>query len=176
MEGQVGGDDPSSTVTRRRRGFPRAAALVAFLPFLLPIPAARSADASPLIAPGVREGADRGPVRVLVELRLEPAWRPEGELDAGAAAAQRRVIDAAQTTVIARLEGTGALVVRRYPTAPWLALRIGAEALRALEGMGDVVSRVTLARMHRPAAAPPTAPPSRAPVRPLTAVSSKRPA
>jgi hypothetical protein len=58
------------------------------------------------------------------------------------AAAPVEAIRAAQDAVLNRLPRTGASLVRRYRTIPWLALEIDAGGLAALEAMGDLVARV----------------------------------
>jgi hypothetical protein len=95
----------------------------------------------------VRTATMSGRARVLVELRLP------GSLPApGGAATQERVIAATQRAVLARLAGTPHRLVRQYTSVPLLALEIGAEALRALEGMGDLVLRVRAERVRSPSA------------------------
>ena len=88
-----------------------------------------------------------GRARVLVELRLPGSAPAPGD-----AAAQERVIAAAQQAVLGRLSGTVHRVVRQYTSIPLLALEIGADALRALEGMGDLVIRVRAERARPPTA------------------------
>src|SRR6266511_2137288 len=64
------------------------------------------------IDPAVRSAAAAGPVRVIVELRITPAFTPEGELPSPAAVdAQRRAISQAQDDLIASLAGTSFSVV-----------------------------------------------------------------
>jgi len=101
-------------------------------------------DEAPVIDPEVRVAAAQGRARVLVELRLSGASPPPG------AAAQERAIAATQQAVLARLSGTSHRVVRQYTSVPLLALEIGADALRALEGMGDLVARVRAERVRPP--------------------------
>ena len=62
------------------------------------------------------------------------------------------MIAAAQQAVLGRLSGTSHRLVRQYTSVPLLALEIGADALRALEGMGDLVIRVRAERARTPTA------------------------
>jgi hypothetical protein len=101
----------------------------------------------PVIDPDVRAAVVQGPTRVLVELRL-PAVSAS---DTDARAPRKPAIGAARQAVLARLTGTPYRVVRQYATVPLLALEIGPEALRALEGMADVVSRVRVEHVRPPA-------------------------
>jgi hypothetical protein len=102
-----------------------------------------------MIDPDVRIAVAHGAARVLVELRL-PA--PGGAPQSGAASAQEQAIAAARQAVLARLSGTSHRLVRQYMSVPLLALEIGADALRALEGMGDLVARVRAERVRPPTA------------------------
>lgn len=95
-----------------------------------------------LVPPEVRRLVAEGPTRVLVELCL--AAQP------GVAARPVEAIAAKQDALLSRLPGTGATLVRRYRTIPWLALEIDAGGLAALEAMGDLVARVTLDSTARP--------------------------
>lgn len=85
------------------------------------------------VEPEVRRLVVSGSTRVLVELCV--ATQP-------GAAAPVEAIRAAQDAVLNRLPRTGASLVRRYRTIPWLALEIDAGGLAALEAMGDLVARV----------------------------------
>jgi hypothetical protein len=105
-------------------------------------PARLAAETSPVIEPHVRTAVTAGRARVLIDLRIAGGTRPEGERDA---------IAAAQDGVVSRLTGTDFSVSRRYTSVPQLALEIGADALAALERMGDLVARV-----HADRAVPPT--------------------
>ena len=98
-----------------------------------------------MIDPEVRAAVAHGAARVLVELRL-PA--PRGAPQSGAASAQEQAIAAARQAVLARLSGTSHRLVRQYTSVPLLALEIGADALQALEGMGDLVARVRAERVR----------------------------
>ena len=96
------------------------------------------------IDPAVRTAAAAGPVRVIVELRLRPPFRPEGELSSPAAVeAQRRAIAHAQDDLLASLAGTSFSVGRKYDGLPLIALEIGADALARLEAAGALVTRVS---------------------------------
>ena len=87
----------------------------------------------PVIDPDVRTALDSGTVRVLVDLRV-------GSADTSSIA---RV----QDETLRRLGGTGARLVRRYSSAPLLALEIDAPALSRLEAMRDLVARVRTDRI-----------------------------
>ncbi len=100
-----------------------------------------------MIDPEVRAATNAGPTRVLVELRLSGSPPPHG-----GAAAQERAIAAAQQAVLGRLSGTRHRVVRQFTSVPLITLEIGADALRALEGMGDLVIRVRAERVRSPSA------------------------
>jgi hypothetical protein len=93
----------------------------------------------------VRAATASAPTRVLVELRLSGSPPPHG-----GAAVQERVIAAAQQAVLGRLSGTPHRLVRQFTSVPLLTLEIGADALRALEGMGDLVIRVRAERVRSP--------------------------
>ena len=107
------------------------------------VSAATGAPGAPVIEPAVRAKAARGMVRVVVELRLPGGFTPEGERPAPAAVpAQRHAIAQLQQAVLGRLAGTRFATIRLYSSVPLIALEIGADALSALEGMGDIVVRV----------------------------------
>jgi len=91
-----------------------------------------AAQTVPLIDPEVRGHADAGRTRVLVELQV------------GALVLEQRAeaIAQAQEAVMSRLPRSHATLVRRYLSAPLLALEIDATALRALETMADIVAAV----------------------------------
>jgi hypothetical protein len=97
-----------------------------------------------VIDPEVRAATAQGRARVLVELRLPAASA------AGGAPAQERAIAAAQQAVLARLSQIPNRLVRRYTSVPLLSLEVGADALRALEAMGDVVASVRADRLRAP--------------------------
>jgi len=114
---------------------------------------------SPVVDAGIRVAVRQGSARVIVELRIPGGVKPEGELTSPAAvAAQRRAISDAQASVVARLAGTRFSLLRQYRSAPFLALEVGPDALTALEGMGDVVSRVLEDRTVLPRAGTGTQP------------------
>jgi hypothetical protein len=100
-------------------------------------------ESSPLIDPEVREATTRGPTPVLVELRMPPRSDPSSSLGSAIALAQREVLS--------RLPPSHFSVVRRFETVPFLALEIDAGALRALENMGDLVTRIVPDRPLAPA-------------------------
>jgi len=91
----------------------------------------------PVIDPEVRAAVARGPTRVLVALALPPPSASDTNPRTTAIASVRQI-------ALARLAGTGYRLVRQYETVPLIALEIGPDALRALEAMGDLVSRVRL--------------------------------
>lgn len=96
-----------------------------------------------VIDPAVRTAVAAGPARVIVELRVTPAFTPEGGLpDPAAVEAQRRAIARAQDDLVARLAGTTFSVARRYGSLPMMAIEIGADALARLETAGPLVVRV----------------------------------
>jgi hypothetical protein len=104
-----------------------------------------SAHEGLVIDPQVRAAVAGGPTRVLLELRVPGGFRPEGDLaSAEAVAAQRDAIEAARQHVLARLAGTRFSIARQFESVPVLALHIGDDALAVLEGMSDLVARVTL--------------------------------
>ncbi len=97
----------------------------------------------PVIDPAVRTAVSGGPSRVIIELRIAPAFKPEGDLpDAAAVATQRQAIARAQSELLGRLAGTTFSVSRLYDGLPMMALEIGGEALSRLEASGDLVARV----------------------------------
>lgn len=113
--------------------------------FLLQLtgPGWSTASGAPVIDPEVRNAVGQGSARVLVELRVTSGTRPEGELPTPeAVAAQRRAIADARQSILSRLAGTHFSLARQYASVPLLALEIRADALAALETMGDVVARV----------------------------------
>lgn len=114
-------------------------------------PAWLGAETGPMIDPHVRTAVAAGRARVVVDLRVPGGTTPEGDLSPADAAARRNAIAAAQQSVVSRLSGTDFSVSRRYTSVPQLALEIGADALLALERMGDLVISVRADR-----AVPPT--------------------
>ena len=106
-----------------------------------------SAIEPPVIDPEVRDAVARGPVRVIVLLRLpDPS-----AADAGVRSTREQAIATARQAALSRLAGTLHRLVRQYTTIPLLTLEIGADALLALETMGDLVVRVQGERVRRPA-------------------------
>jgi len=87
----------------------------------------------PVIDPDVRATIRTGTARVLVDLRV--------------ATAEPSAIGSTQDETLRRLAGSGARLVRRFSTAPLLALEIDAPALARLETMGDIVVRVRVDRI-----------------------------
>src|SRR5437762_14311305 len=81
----------------------------------------------------VRAAIRAGTVRVLVDLRV--------------AAGGPSAIVSTQDEALRRLAGSGARLVRRFATAPLLALEIDAPALARLEAMRDIVARVRVDRI-----------------------------
>jgi hypothetical protein len=123
-----------------------------------------AAGAPPMIDPAVRRSIQNGDARVVVELRVPRGFQPEGTLaGADAVAAQRQEISEAQSSVLDRLGGTDFVAIRRYQSVPFLVLRVGPQALAALETMTDVVVRVRREGTVRPLAEPenPSGPPGR---------------
>lgn len=101
------------------------------------------ANGPPAVDSDVRQAVGKGLARVLVEVRTSPTAQPEGGLTTpGAVATQRAAIAAAQGDILSRLPRSHFALIRRYESVPFLALQIDADALRALEAMGDVVARV----------------------------------
>ena len=87
----------------------------------------------PVIDPDVRATIRTGTARVLVDLRV--------------ATAEPSAIGSTQDETLRRLAGSGARLVRRFSTAPLLALEIDAPALARLETMSDIVVRVRVDRI-----------------------------
>ncbi len=106
-------------------------------------PGAATGAADPMIAPAVRAAVAVGQARVIIDLRMTPPFKPEGDLPGPAAVeAQRKAIARAQAEVLSRLSGTKFALVRQYDALPTLALLIDAGALARLEAAGDVVTQV----------------------------------
>jgi hypothetical protein len=106
-------------------------------------PTSSAAHGTPVIDPDVRVAVARGSARVLLDLRVAGGSQPEAELPTGdAVARQRAAIATAQQEVAARLTGTHFRITRQYTVVPMMAMGIGADALAALETMGDLVARV----------------------------------
>ncbi len=115
------------------RGFLKRAGQVAAILAALTGAASASGADDPVIDPDVRAAVDSGTVRVLVDLRVSSA--------------DTSAIARAQDEALRRLGGTGARLVRRYSSAPLLALEIDAAALSRLEAMRDLVARVRTDRI-----------------------------
>jgi subtilisin family serine protease len=103
------------------------------------------------VAQAVRESIQaRGSARVIVELRLPGgAHVGEGDLTTEGAAVQRGEIADTRRAIYSRLLGTWFEVVHEYDTVPLLALRIGADALAALEADPVDVQRISEDRPRR---------------------------
>ena len=118
----------------RRRAVRVARKVVPFLCMLaqyIGAPGAALAEEGPVIAPAVRAAVAAGQTRVILDLRLTPPFKPEGELPGPAAVeAQHQAIAKAQAEVLARLSGTKFALVRQYDSLPTLALLIDADADR----------------------------------------------
>jgi subtilisin family serine protease len=91
-----------------------------------------------------------GEVRVLVELALPSNRRTEGALSPRDRSAYRQEIADTASRLLSRLAKHPHGVLRRYQTAPMLALRVGPTALQALEASGALVRRVKEDRIHWP--------------------------
>jgi hypothetical protein len=100
-----------------------------------------------VVDPEVRQAVGNGMARVLVELRATPESQ----------AADARPTDSiprVARAVLSQLPSTHFSVVRQFETVPFLALEIDAEALRALENMGALVTRVVPDRLLSPGGRP----------------------
>ena len=125
--------------------------LFSFLFMLAQCAGAPAAKQSPVIDQAVRIAAAGGRARVIVELRITPDFKPEGELrDPAAVEAQRGVIAKVQADLLSRLHGTNFALARQYDSVPLLALEIDADALARLEAAGDLVARVMPERRLSP--------------------------
>jgi hypothetical protein len=116
--------------------------------------AAHTDQNRPVIDPAVRAATATGPTRAHVELRLPGGWRPEGDLGGQAVAHQRAAIASTRAVLLARLAGTAFRLLREHESVPLVSLEIGADALAALELMGDIVARVHEDAAMLPQAAP----------------------
>jgi hypothetical protein len=103
-------------------------------------------DFPPLVDPEVRRAADQGSTRVLVELRMPPLPDTVSSVSSAIALAQREMLS--------RLPASHFSVLRQFETVPFLALEIDADALRALEKLGALVTRIVPDRPLAPAARP----------------------
>jgi hypothetical protein len=145
MNSDAGRTAVSAGVLRRRHAVAGGLALL-----VCGSPVVRAATREvPVIDSDVRTAVAQGTTRVLVELRLPV---PGGSSPSGAASTREQAIAAARQSVLARLAGRSHRLVRQYPSVPLLALEIGADALRALEEMGDRVVRVRVDRIRPPTA------------------------
>lgn len=107
------------------------------------VPGPASGQPPPIVDPAVRAALGTEPVRIILELRIAPAFRPEGDLPSPAAVeAQRRAIARARDELLAKLAGTSFTLTNQYDALPFLGLLIGADALSRLEVAGDVVARI----------------------------------
>src|SRR5881296_3332700 len=91
-----------------------------------------------------------GEVRVLVELLLPSGRVAEGAVPNQARALYRQEITDAASRLLSRLTQHPHRVLRRYVTAPLIALEAGPTALQALDASGSLVKRVTEDRIHTP--------------------------
>jgi len=106
---------------------------------------AAGARSLPVVDSAVRAALQTGPAHVLVQLRITPNFRPEGDLPGSAGVeAQRRALAKAQADILSRLSGTEFALARQYDSVPMLAIEIHADA--RLEAAGDLVARVILDR------------------------------
>jgi hypothetical protein len=118
--------------SRGRVGTTWAPPVAVLLVALTGVWSASGAD-DPVIDPDVRATIRTGAARVLVDLRV--------------ATAEPSAIASTQDETLRRLAGSGARLVRRFSTAPLLALEIDAPALARLETMRDIVVRVRVDRI-----------------------------
>src|SRR6266850_197100 len=143
---------PLGAATMRRQLVAFGWALAALL-VLLPARLAFAAEPSAGLVPqAVHDKAQQnGWTRVLVEVatpgRLLTA---EGALSASAVAGQRAGIATAQNAALGRLAATGAAVVHRYRSVPFLALQVDAAALRELDAARAEVIRVVEDQLSLP--------------------------
>jgi hypothetical protein len=119
--------------SRGRVGTTWAPRVVTLLVALTGVWSASGADDPVIVDPDVRATIRTGTARVLVDLRV--------------ATAEPSAIGSAQDETLRRLAGSGARLVRRFSTAPLLALEIDAPALARLETMRDIVVRVRVDRI-----------------------------
>jgi hypothetical protein len=105
-----------------------------------------------VVDPEVRQATANGVARVLVELRVAPAPQAaDAPLTSGASATTADARLRVARAVLSQLPSTHFSLVRHFETVPFLALEIDAEALRALENMGALVTRVVPDRPLAPA-------------------------
>src|SRR4029450_11240505 len=143
----------------RIRLFKLAAASLLLLGVALPTPALAQTQAPPaprddskrVVRTRIHDRAQtEGEVRVLVELALPSNRRTESTLSAQARFAYRQEIADTAARVLARLAKHPHRGVRRYQTAPLIAIGAGPGALRELEASGVMVRRVIEDRIHKP--------------------------
>src|SRR3989449_3026823 len=91
-----------------------------------------------------------GEVRVLVELLLPSGRVAEGAVPSQARPLYRQEITDAASRLLSRLTQHPHRVLRRYVTAPLIALEAGPTALQALDASSSLVKRVTEDRIHTP--------------------------
>jgi len=98
--------------------------------------------APPGIPQAIRGRAARdGHARVIVELRLATGRHvPESSLAPNGRFAQRDAIRAAGSRLLLRLGADGSRLVRRFQTAPYIALDVGPGGMAALESAPEVIS------------------------------------
>ena len=100
------------------------------------------AVADVVVDTAVLEAVAAGRARVIVELNISGGFSPVGELTEKRARAQTEAIAASQETVLLKLAGTDAELIRRQQTAPFLAFELGANALEVLRSMPELVIRI----------------------------------
>src|SRR2546430_11794471 len=104
-----------------------------------------------VVPPAVHDrGRAEGEVRVLVELLLPSGRVAEGAVPNQARALYRQEITDAASRLLSRLTQHPHRVLRRYVTAPLIALEAGPTALQALDASSSLVKRVTEDRIHTP--------------------------
>src|SRR2546430_8956510 len=91
-----------------------------------------------------------GEVRVLVELSLPSGRVAEGAVPNQARALYRQEITDAASRLLSRLAQHQHRVLRRYVTAPLVALEAGPATLQELDASSSLVKRVTEDRIHKP--------------------------
>ena len=109
---------------------------------LFSIATTTGAIADVVVDPEILAATTTGRARVIVELRLENGFTPEGQLTRQGVLAQREAIEAAQRAVLSELGDGDARVVRQLEAVPFVALEIGARALADLRAMPDRVLRI----------------------------------
>ena len=120
------------------------AAVVLALFVALPSIAAGNGFSSPDIDPLVIRALKRGPVRVLVQLRIPGGYRREARLSPEAQRAQRSAIGLVQEKVLDLLKDTDFRPGRMFSSVPSMSMEIGPLALSVLEGLGEYVKAVRI--------------------------------